>query len=270
VVSGSGEEAVEGGGELRRRAGRQRRLLCREHGVESPVGGVPRAIMADPDKSELPQSIDYADPGVPGGTVFRRLVYPSDTAGFLDPIRMVDDGVVLRLEPDRVYRRLIFLSVVWAAFVVGSSYSSYRHRFGFPAIAILIVSIMAVYSVRRVRRRIKTPWMVVDRKRRAIILPRSKNKQIEFANVIRLQVVNFGAEGFNGLSYHAGQPPDELQIVFKSGSKEEVWCVIHRPDEKVIRKFLSALHQASGIPVSCAQYLVSKEWRVEPFGEEHT
>jgi hypothetical protein len=236
---------------------------------QSRVGDVARGGMADPDKSELPQTIDYADPSVPGGTVFRRLVYPSDTAGFLDPIRTIDDGVVLRLEPARVYRRLIFLSVVWAALVVGSSYNSYHHRFGFPAIAFLIASVFAIYSIRRVRRRIRTPWMVVDRKRRAIILPRSKNKQIEFANVIRLQLVNFGAEGFNGLGYHAGQPPDELQIVFKSGSKEEVWCVIDRPDEKVIKKFLSALHQASRIPVSRAQYLVSKEWRVEPFGEEH-
>jgi hypothetical protein len=248
----------------------QRQLSPSDDDVKSQIRAVPRAVMPDPEKLKLPQTIDYADPGLPGGTVFRRLVYPSDTAGFLDPIRMIDDGVILRLEPARVYRRLIFLSVVWAAFVVGASYSSYHHRFGFAPLPILLVSIVAVYCVQRIRRRIKTPWMVVDRKRRAIILPRSKNKQIEFANVIRLQLVTFGAEGVNGLGYHAGQPPDELQIVFKSGSKEDVWCVIDRPDEKVIKKFLSALHQASRIPVSRAQYLVSKEWRVEPLGEEHS
>lgn len=224
--------------------------------------------MAARDKSKPPQPIDYADPEVPGAIVFQRLVYPSDTAGVLDPIRIIDDGVVLRLEPARAYPTLILLLAVLAAFVGGASYRSTHHRFEFSPIPLLIASIIAVYCVRRVRHRIRIPWMVVDRKHQAVILPRSKNKQIEFANVIRLQLVTFCPEGITRLGYRYGQPPDELQIVSKNGSKEEVRCVIDRPDEKVIKAFLSALHRASGIPVSRAQFLVSKEWRVEPLGEQ--
>jgi len=76
-------------------------------------------------------------------------------------------------------------------------------------------SLFVVPGFRRVRGRRLTPWIVVDRPRRLINLPRS-NTNISFSNVVRLQLVSCAPLGFSQrtLSYRGKPNSGELQIVF--------------------------------------------------------
>jgi len=219
------------------------------------------------DEEKVPP-LDYAEPALPGGGSFRELAYPSDDATFLNPAKVVDNGVVLQIRPGSAVLRVVFLALVLIVFVLVSSYREVHARFEFPIVPICIVVAIAAYSFNRVRSRNRMPWMMVDRHRRVVSLPRAK-KVIRFDEIVRLQVVSFGRVGLSKyyLSYRSEPNSGEVQIVVRNQNEQQTWSVVAWPSNEVLRQFVKAFTTATGIPVSRAFPLQSGDWKIKAFDD---
>jgi hypothetical protein len=218
-------------------------------------------------------SIPYADPRLPIGSIgYRALAYPSDHAGFWNPAQLTDDGNVLSLQPGPLYGRFVVASLVIGTAMLVNVKRALSHgtlvksAFGLSAELVMLIAILIVPGVYLARGRQRMPWIVVDRQKQLIRLPRS-NTNIPFADVVRLQLVAWGRVGFSwrNLRYEGRPHTGELQIVFTDRQQEQTWCVVAWPGPHIIKRFAAGLRNGTGIPISLAYRLVSGDWQVEAF-----
>jgi hypothetical protein len=230
------------------------------------------------DNPSQPDPIPYAEPSLPtGGVVYRQLEYPSDRAGFWNPARFADDGTTMRLEPGPLRLRLIAVCSAVACFM-GVMFVTERSRtdsanltklaFQVSVWGLLGVLLFIAPGLCALWRRQRTPWISVDRSRKAINLPRARTV-IPWTRVVRLQLVSFARVGWSArtLSYHGEPYSGEVQIVFHDGPRDQTWCIVAWPAKDVFKRFAVAFHQATEIPVSRITHHVSGEWVVEAFDE---
>src|SRR5580700_3882463 len=168
------------------------------------------------DYSVQTRTIDYADPRLPTGSAgYRRLEYPSDRAGFWNPAHVTDDGEILKLEPGPLRWRFIgvcFVTVGCIAMILLMSNEETAHPGAPPAIRILLsvvffVAVLIVPGIFAFWHRRRTPWVIVDRRKKSISLPRA-HKSISFQNVVRLQFVSFVPVGFSTRTLSYRDKPD--------------------------------------------------------------
>ena len=229
------------------------------------------------DNSAKPDPIPYADRSLPtAGVVYQQMAFPSDWAGFWNPARFVEDPTNLRLEPGPLHRSIgVF---VGGALTLGAMFIAARGGFrspnGFPVFQVSVCGLLFLLlfifpAICAIRRRQRTPWIAVDRERRVISLPRAP-KSVPYSSVVRLQLVSFARVGWSSRtwSYHGEPYSGELQIVFRNGAREETWCVVSWPAAHVLKRFVVAFREASGIPVSRVTQRVGGEIVVEAFDGE--
>jgi len=134
---------------------------------------------------------------------------------------------------------------------------------------VLFLALLVLPGLLSVRHRRRTPWIVVDRQKKLIWLPRAK-KQIPFTDVVRLQLVSSTPVGFSQrtLRYRGKPNSGELQIVFTDRAQEQTWCLVAWPSKDVVNRFAAAFHKGTDIPVSRVNYLGNGNWRVEAFDGE--
>jgi len=222
--------------------------------------------MSDEQGGAEKRDLDYADVGLPTGKAFSQLAYPGDYAGALNPVSFDDDGTLLTLQPGPVHRRIALLAAVFLLSLVPASYRAVHARFEVPYVWLCVVILAAWYTYHRMRSRDHRPWLAVDLRERAIILPRAR-KKISFAHIIRLEVVSFAPVGLSRktLSYRGDPRSGELRVVFNDRGVEQTWCALAWPDAIVLQRFVRRFAEATGIPVSRAMPLQSGEWYVTPF-----
>jgi hypothetical protein len=232
--------------------------------------------MAEQDPLNTPFQIPYADVHTPPGiTGFCSYEYPQDRICFWNPARLIDDGNIIQLRPASLVPRLVALSLASAALMIAVYFADTNASprpaaaqvvaalvlFGAGPVLLLILPGLFVHFERKPQ-----PWIEIDRERQQILFPRDQ-KTISFAQVIRLQCVEFDRVGSprylfwhrpNGLS-------GEVQIVFIEDTDERTRCIVAKPDPSLLLAFASRFHRATAIPVSSVRFLLNGHWKADPF-----